>query len=684
MSKSSPFPKNILLKVISENSHGELIAEAVEDKNFRPKTKIWVGENRRIKPSLAIGDVFLGKVQEKNHTFYAKPIMRMSMQDGNNEKVYGIVVQRENQFYLKPPGRKVFMEYLLDNHQGVKKGDFISAALCGDKKFKTLHILKNFGPFNLNQAITEALFEQAEVPSLFSDAVKKEAANLAEFTTQGREDLTQIPLVTIDGDDSKDFDDAIYASKTDSGFQLIVAIADVAYYVRDGSEIDREAYKRGNSVYLPNIVLPMLPLRLSNDLCSLNPKVVRPVIACFMEIDNNGNLLNYRFNRAVMKSAARLTYREVEKAFEGELNDNTRPLFKTVIQPLYEAYFAFAKARQKRGALDIESSEIKIKVNQSGTVESVKKAEDYTSNKVIEEFMVAANVAAALVLKNKKLPIMYRIHDKPNQEKLVELAPLLRSFKLKLPDYASIQPANFNKLLDIGAKNGCKAVISNLVLRMQSQAQYSPHNIGHFGLALTDYAHFTSPIRRYSDLLIHRTLIKALNLEGGGGLNDADDELFVTIGEHLVATERRAVSLERDITAKYLSSYLEPSIGTNFEVRVSGVSKAGLFVTIESLGAEGFIPMRILPYDNYILEDGGFALRGQRSKLLFTLGSKITATLIEATPISGGLLFKYLDDSKDIDYPTKKNTSKPKLNKKLRKEKLKRKNAEKKAPKDPN
>ncbi len=370
-----------------------------------------------------------------------------------------------------------------------------------------------------------------------------------------------------------------------------------------------------------------------------------------MKIDRSGNLKSYEFKRAVIKSAARLTYREVQDAFDGRFNAQTSGLFTTVIQPLYEAYFALDKARKKRGALELDVPEVKIKVGKDGLIQSVSKAEHYASHSLVEEFMINANVAAARVLAAQNLPVMYRVHEKPLKEKLDEIEPLLRSLRLKLPEQPALKPAHFNRLLEACAGKGWSAGIGNLILRLQAQARYSPEHLGHFGLGLADYAHFTSPIRRYADLLIHRALIKAYNMPDGGGLEDnADRGLFEQIGEHISATERQAVCAERETVARFLSAYMQPALGSDFDVKISGLTSAGIFAAVESLGAEGLIPIRTLPDDDYQLRNCGFELFGTRSGRTFMFGDVIRARLTEASPVTGGLIFKYVDEHDGVDY----------------------------------
>lgn len=649
--KAKKLPENCLLEIYGTGNLGDLMAKTVDREDNPDDVKIYVADNRRIKPALQVGDRFLGKLVFNKNCYWAKPISRTAMADAPQEKIYGVIELREGKYYLKSTEKNARMNYLLDNIGKSKAGDFVSVILTGERKFKDAQILKNFGPFDLSKATAVLILEKYGIPDIFPEEVLKEAKRCPEFDKSKRMDITDIPLVTIDGDDSKDFDDAVYAKKTEDGFDLVVAIADVAFYVRDFTELDREAYKRGNSVYLPNMVVPMLPEELSNDLCSLRPKVNRACVACFMSIDKMGNLKSYDFKRAVMKSVARLTYREVQDAIDGKLNDTTTPIFKSVIQPLYEAYCAFYQARKKRGALEIESNEIKVKVDKNGVIKSIEKEEIFTSNQIIEEFMVAANVSAAKALSKTKYPTMYRVHEKPLEEKLKELQPLLHSLHMKLPDQAAIKPEHLNKVLNTCKEKGYSAGISDLILRLQCQAKYSPHNLGHFGLALSDYVHFTSPIRRYSDLLIHRALINAFDMGDGPGLDaGATEKVFEEIGEHLCITERKAVSAERDVVARFLSAYLEPSIGSDFEVKITGLTTAGMFVQVETIGAEGLIPMRSMPEDNYQLVNGNSELTGDKTGRSFTFGDKIKARLIEASPITGGLIFKFVDENEGVDY----------------------------------
>ncbi len=674
--KKNRLPDNCLMEVSGLSEDGDLMAVTVDPEDNPFGHKIYLSGNGKIKPALAEGDRFIARLSLRKDVWWAKPLARTEAAGCEVEQVHGVIEERGGKYYLKSAEKNSRMDYLLDEIGSSQTGDFVKVALIGERKFKQAKIIKNYGSFNLSKATDLIILEKYGISDVFPESVLKEASRLKGYCPAGREDLTRLPLVTIDGDDSKDFDDAVYAEKTNGGFHLVVAIADVACYVRPGAELDREAYRRGNSVYLPGLVVPMLPEILSNDLCSLRPGKIRPCLACSMQIDNDGNLLSYEFCRALMKSAARLTYREVQNAFEGRHSLQTQGLFKTVIQPLYEAYFALRKARERRGSLELDPVEVEVKLDAGGNILCVGRAEHFLSHEIVEEFMIAANVSAAKRLEQSKLPVMFRVHDKPLEEKLKDFAPLLHSLHMKLPNYPSLKPSHLNKVLDESRKHNMGAGINSMIMRLQCQAKYSPENIGHFGLALSDYAHFTSPIRRYADLLVHRALIKACGMPDAGALEDgASVGQFKQIGEHLCETERTAAQAERDSIARYVSAYLQPSVGADFEVRISGLTNAGIFVSIENLGADGLIPMRTLPKDTYCISEGNAEMVGLKTGRRFILGDMLTACLTEASALNGALTF-VLAEACELA-PPKKFKKKNKLSKKQRKQKLKQNNRKK-------
>ena len=396
------YPLN--LRIVGQGAQGDLIAEVVGGGFVPKREKIFVIENKKIKPALVEGDEFIGTVFKHQGHYAVKPITRTVMKSEQKENFYGIVAYKNGMFYVSPAEKNQRTDYLLSAKEKVKNGDFVRFELVGEQRFKKVKILKNFGTFDFSKALAPLILEKYEIPYLFDPRLEKELQNLPLYDKKQRLNLTSVPLVTIDGEEAKDFDDAVYAKKINGGFELIVAIADVSFYVRDGSVLDQEAYQRRNSVYLPNKVIPMLPEKLCNDLCSLRPGVERACIACQMVINDEGELQTYQFHRAVMKSAARLTYQEVQAGLDGKKSPKIAPIFKKVILPLFEAYQALDKARKKRGALELETTEIKIKTDKDGHVLSVAKVENLTANRIIEEFMIAANVAAALTLKNKSVP----------------------------------------------------------------------------------------------------------------------------------------------------------------------------------------------------------------------------------------------------------------------------------------
>jgi ribonuclease R len=405
------------------------------------------------------------------------------------------------------------------------------------------------------------------------------------------------------------------------------------------------------------MVIPMLPNELSTDLCSLKPMQERPVLAVHMTIDENGNKLSYKFERAMIKSHARLTYSQVQNAYEGITDGLTKPLLNDVINPLYEAYHALKKARKRRKTLEIDVPEKKVYVNENGIVEKISPRERYESHKLIEEFMILANVCAAEEIeKHEKYNGVYRIHDIPSKSKIDNLCETLKTLGIKAISGETFKADFYNKIMEKAEDKPYEFVVKNLVLRSQSQAEYSPDNIGHFGLSLEKYTHFTSPIRRYADLCVHRLLIQCLGLGEGGMSVEANKKLY-NICEHISQCERDAMVVERETVDRYVAQYLTDKINATFKARVNGVSRAGLFITLNETGADGLIPMSSLPDDYYVYQEDKHLLYGQASGRSFSIGDELKAELIEIRPIAGGLIFKYLDEKKGANYQSKEDSS---------------------------
>jgi len=497
-------------------------------------------------------------------------------------------------------------------------------------------------------AVSLIALHNLEIPYRFPSSVEKEAEEAPPATLAGREDWRDIPFVTIDPADAKDHDDAVYAEPdTDKdnagGHVVFVAIADVAAYVRPGSALDREAYLRGNSVYFPDRVVPMLPERISNDLCSLREGEARPSLAVRMVFSAEGAKRRHSFHRVLIRSAAKLAYGQAQMAVDGEPDDATGPLLAPVLKPLWAAYAALVRARDKRGPLDLDLPERKIVLNDKGLVSRIFIPERLEAHRLIEEMMIAANVAAAETLEKARTPLIYRTHDSPSREKLTALREFLSSLDIGFDKTDAVRPANFNRVLATAAKGNKLDQVSEMVLRSQAQAEYSPENYGHFGLNLDRYAHFTSPIRRYADLIVHRALIAALGF-GTDGLTEPEAQKLSGIAQHISATERRAMIAERETADRLLALYLEDQIGVTFTGRIGGVTRAGLFVRLDETGADGFIPASTIGQDYYRYVEERQAMIGDRSGEMFRLGDRITVRLLEATPVAGGLRFELLSE----------------------------------------
>ncbi len=467
------------------------------------------------------------------------------------------------------------------------------------------------------------------IPMDFADAAVAEAER-ARLTPLGtRTDLRDLGLITIDGADARDFDDAVFAATTEKGFRLLVAIADVAHYVRPGAALDKAARERGNSCYFPDRVVPMLPEALSNGWCSLKPGEDRGCLFVEIMIDGRGGKQAHRFGRGLMRSAARKTYEQVQEEHDADPGAHAE---------LYAAFAALHAAREARGTLDLDLPERKVVLTPAGEVASVAPRPRLASHRLIEEFMILANVCAAEELERLRQPCMYRVHAPPSPEKLDNLRHFLAGLSISLPAGDRLHPRDLDHILKLVAGTDRAPLVNETVLRSQSQAEYSPDNIGHFGLALTRYAHFTSPIRRYADLLVHRALIAGLKL-GRDGLPAEEAALFADTAEHITATERRATLAERNSTDRYLALYLQHRVGEMFEARVSGVTKFGLFVTLNESGASGFVPMAKLPDDYWIYDEKTQSLAGRRTRQTLQLAQALRVRLAEARPVTGGLLF---------------------------------------------
>jgi ribonuclease R len=466
-----------------------------------------------------------------------------------------------------------------------------------------------------------------------------------------------VPLVTVDPADAKDHDDAVYAEAdadpgNPGGHVLRIAIADVAHYVQPGSALDREALKRGNSVYFPDRVVPMLPERISNDLCSLRPNEARAALAVRIVIGADGRKRSHTFHRVLMRSDAKLSYQQAQRAMDGWPDDTTGPLLASVLEPLYSAYRVLKQARDARGPLDLDIPERKLVLTAHATVDRVVTPERLDAHRLIEEFMILANVAAAETLERARVPLIYRVHDEPDIERVNALREFLKTLDVALPKGGALRAEQFNRILARVKGRDVEKLVNELVLRTQAQAEYAAQNYGHFGLNLRRYAHFTSPIRRYADLIVHRGLVRALKLGDGALPEGTDIAALNEIAAAISATERRAMKAERETFDRLIANFLADRVGATFEGHISGATRAGLFVKLDDTGADGFVPARSIGTEYFQYREDRHAMVGQTSGETYRLGDAVTVRLVEAAPVAGALRFELQSGGRAGSRPT--------------------------------
>ena len=585
-------------------------------------------------PALAPGDRVLAKLRPTGPNQYlGKTIHRLS--EGPS-RVLGVFRPGHPDGRIEPTDRRAKAEWTVPRGEdgGAEANELVLAEPIPHHRFglKPARVIERLGRMGDAKSVSLIAIHTHDIPVPFPEDALAEAKRARAVRSTKREDLRHVPLVTIDGADARDFDDAVYAEPDGAGFRLIVAIADVAWYVRPGSGLDRAARTRGNSVYFPDRVVPMLPEELSNGWCSLRPNEDRGCLFVEMRVDRTGRKIGHRFGRGLMRSAARLTYEQMQAAADSA---GTLPVDHA---PLYDAFRALLAARIERGTLDLDLPERKVNLSPEGQVMSIEPRPRLDSHRLIEEFMVLANVAAAEELERLTRPCVYRVHAPPAEEKLMNLRGFLGAMGISLPPGNQIHPRDLDHVLRKVAGTPEAQVVNEVMLRSQSQAAYHPENIGHFGLALTRYAHFTSPIRRYADLLVHRSLISGLKLSLGG-LGDGEAARFEDTAAHISGTERRAALAERDAIDRYLAAFMADKIGTRFTARVSGVTRFGLFVTIPDSGATGLLPMSALPDDYWHHDEMEQTLTGRRTREVFRLAQDVAVRLAEANPVTGGLMF---------------------------------------------
>lgn len=664
------------IRILGVDEDGELLAEPAEwPFSDIPKPIIVMEGKRPAHANLEPGEVVLAKLRKLEPGLYSGKVL--ARKEEQTEDVLVVVrtpghllrleaVSRKDyrSFYLAQPPKEPLEEddLLLCQtmpkpfRRGRQKGFRPGEKPRGDC---TVTLLKHLGKASNPANFSMMSVFQHDLPHQF-DA---EALALSEARDipplDERTDLRDIPLVTIDGEDARDFDDAVYAEpdtdpKNQGGWHLLVAIADVSHYVRPGDALDREALKRGNSVYFVDRVVPMLPENLSNNLCSLRPEEDRACVAVHLWIDSGGNILRYRFVRGLMRSVARLTYHQVQSVLDQDKQADAHKLSKqvtgTLIPHLQGAYESLMIARRKRHTLELDIPEFKVRLNQQGDVANIARREKLSSHQIIETFMIAANVAAAEFLQKSRQPAVYRVHQQPDELKMQDLGLILEELGFSIPKRQGDLASHLNDILLQAKDQPESPYISTAILRSQMQAYYSPENLGHFGLGLTHYCHFTSPIRRYSDLVVHRALLKAIKAGETDEYQPAETPLE-PIAEHISITERKAMLAERDTLERYVSHYLRHHVGKTFSGYISGATHVGLFVTLEDTGASGLIPIRMLGSDYFTLNRSRTALTGRRTGTTYHIGEPLRVKLITCDPATGSLTFELAYQSETPQRP---------------------------------
>ena len=640
--KMGGLPKVTVLRITDADGDTTWAVPERWEAEHVPVPRLRVRELRGKRSALGVGDRILARTEEAGNGWIAHPMKTLAR---GEELMLGVLHEEGGRLWLQGVEKKERRSWPVSDAGGAEVGDLVLAEKAGRPPRITAKVVERLGDPFAPRSFSLIAIHRHGIPNVFSEELLEEAERVARQPLgDGREDLRHLPIVAIDPADARDHDDAVWAMPDDDpanegGWKAIVAIADVSFYVRPGSQLDREARKRGNSVYFPDRVVPMLPEVLSAHVCSLKEDVDRAALACHLQVTKGGALKSWRFTRAVVRLAANIAYEDAQAAIDGKLE---HPLTETALRPLWDCWHALYAAREKREPLDLDLPERRIVLDEKGRILSVAPRERLDAHKLIEDYMIAANVAAAKALEAKKTPVMYRIHEPPAREKLTALKEYLKTFEVEFALGQVIRPATFNRILDRIGEEDFRPQVMEQVLRTQTQAYYGPENVGHFGLALGSYAHFTSPIRRYADLVVHRALVDAYRL-GPGGLTPEEAGSMDRIGESISQLERRAMEAERETIDRYVAAYLAAHVGEVMEARITGVQNFGFFATVEGVGGDGLVAARDLGAEYFHYDEAGKRLVGEHSGEEFTLGQRIELRLVEANPVSGALRFELPD-----------------------------------------
>jgi ribonuclease R len=661
--KTGGVPRVTVLRVVSVED-GQVLAIPEQWHAETPPPRLRVLEKGR-KSSLALNDRILARTEEAGRGHVAHPMKLLAK---SAELVLGVVRQEGSRHYLSPVDKRERREIMISDLNNAQPGDLVLAEPSGRPPRVTARVDAILGDPFAPRSFSLIAIHKHGLRDTFGEEVIAEAEQVAKLDLGAREDLTHLPIVAIDPADARDHDDAIWASpRDDGGWDAIVAIADVSFYVREGSALDKEAKARANSVYFPDRVVPMLPEELSADICSLKAGKDRAALACHLVVGKDGALASWRFSRAKIRVAANIAYEDAQALADqflpelargggpphsgggGAPPSGLRPatspskleedLWHSALAPLWACWAALFAAREKRQPLDLDLPERRVMLDEKGRILSVAPRERLDAHRLVEDYMIAANVAAAKALEAKKAPVMYRIHEGPGREKLVALKDYLATFDIEFALGQVVRPQTFNHILERIGDHDARPEIMEQVLRTQMQARYGPQNLGHFGLALGSYAHFTSPIRRYADLVVHRSLVRSYRL-GEGAMSDGAAAGMETLGEHISMLERRAMEAERETIDRYVAAFLSDRVGQLLACRISGVQPFGFFATVEGLGGDGLVPAAILGNEYFRYDEAAKALVGDDTGETFRQGQKLELKLVEANPVSGALRFE--------------------------------------------
>ena len=641
-------PKVTVLRVV-DTEDGEAIAipDAWSPDDASPPPRLRIVEKGK-HAALKNGDRVLARTEEAGAGWRAHVMKKLP---ARTDQVMGVVeLDGSGKPWLAPVDKRIRTASPIADLGGAQAGDLVLAEPAGRTPRSGAKVTDILGDPLAPRAFSLIAIHKHGIPHVFSQETQDEAQLAAKLplSEDRREDLRHLPIVAIDPSDARDHDDAIWAEPDgEGGFRAVVAIADVSFYVRPssgsgGGQIDREARRRGNSVYFPDRVVPMLPEVLSADVCSLKAGADRAAMACHLEIDGKGRVKSWRFTRAIVRIAEVIAYEDAQRRIDdGNAAEN--------LINLWAAWKALERARQDRDPLELELPERRVVLDEHGKIAQIALRERLDAHRVVEDFMIAANVAAAKALESKVAPVVYRLHETPSREKLVALKDYLATFERKFALGQVVTPGLFNRMLKDVADETEKALIMEAVLRSQTQAYYGPTNVGHFGLALGSYAHFTSPIRRYADLLVHRALVDAFDLEqpapkGGipsrSGLSEQDRADLARVSDAISAAERRAMEAERETIDRYVAAWLSARVGEVFETRITGVQKFGFFATIIGLGGDGLVPVSTLGRERFDYDEGARVLEGDQTGTRYAIGDRLRLKLAEANPLTGALKFE--------------------------------------------